>query len=415
MLVESGNPAHSLADSQRMREALVVARAARRDRRGDDRDRPPRRLRAAGAVAVREVGGDVLQLRLPAQRLPPAPAAPRAAAAARWPSRRSTPGSCEALGALHARTTSRRCGRLPRTGRAAFADAFFAALGGQARRSGRCAPILLYRTLGPTLPDGAAAAAALWGAAHRCAQENPDVGGAGRASRARASSRASGCSTPSWPARPASCSRSTSPRSAWRRLRTDDGQVHLAIPELLEELDGLATEPPPGGSADVPVRAVGRRAALVHRQHHLPRPGVAEARRRPARCASAPPTPSGWAWPTATWSRVTTKRGSVTAAVEVNDIMQPGPRLAAQRPRARLPRRGRRRLPSPAWRRTSSPPARTATGSPARPGTSTCRPGSSASLRWRSSGHRVCLGSGRAPHPVRRLAVPHRPHHRPHR
>ena len=38
----------------------------RRDRRRHDRDGPPGRLRAAGAVAVREVGGDVLQLRLPA-------------------------------------------------------------------------------------------------------------------------------------------------------------------------------------------------------------------------------------------------------------------------------------------------------------------------------------------------------------
>ena len=68
-----------------------VARAARRDRRRDDRDGAPRRLRAARAVAVREVGGDVLQLRLPAQRLPPAPAAARARPTACCPSPRSTP------------------------------------------------------------------------------------------------------------------------------------------------------------------------------------------------------------------------------------------------------------------------------------------------------------------------------------
>ena len=36
------NPAHSLADSKRMREALALARHARRDRRGDDRDRAAR-------------------------------------------------------------------------------------------------------------------------------------------------------------------------------------------------------------------------------------------------------------------------------------------------------------------------------------------------------------------------------------
>ncbi len=38
----------------------------------------------------------------------------------------------------------------------------------------RSRPIVLYRTLGPTLPDGAAAAAILWGAAHRCALGFPE-------------------------------------------------------------------------------------------------------------------------------------------------------------------------------------------------------------------------------------------------
>ena len=55
-----------------MREALARARHAGRDRRRDDRDRAARALRAAGVDAVREGRGDVLQLRLPAQLLPPA-------------------------------------------------------------------------------------------------------------------------------------------------------------------------------------------------------------------------------------------------------------------------------------------------------------------------------------------------------
>ena len=40
-------------------------------------------------------------------------------------------------------------------------------------RMRRLAPVLLYRTLGPTLPDGAAAAAVLWAAAHQLAASNP--------------------------------------------------------------------------------------------------------------------------------------------------------------------------------------------------------------------------------------------------
>ena len=71
MLIESGNPVHSLADSRRMREALdalelvVVIDVALTETRA------PCRLRAARGVAVREVGVHVLQPRVPAQRVPP--------------------------------------------------------------------------------------------------------------------------------------------------------------------------------------------------------------------------------------------------------------------------------------------------------------------------------------------------------
>src|SRR5205823_12946911 len=58
-------------------------------------------------------------------------------------------------------------------GRAEFAAAFFEATAANPTL-GALAPIVLYRTLGPTLPDGATSAAILWGAAHRCAQANPD-------------------------------------------------------------------------------------------------------------------------------------------------------------------------------------------------------------------------------------------------
>ncbi len=55
-------------------------RPRRRDRRGAHRDGPRGRLRAARRVAVREVGVHVLQPRVPAQRVPPAPAAVRSGA-----------------------------------------------------------------------------------------------------------------------------------------------------------------------------------------------------------------------------------------------------------------------------------------------------------------------------------------------
>ncbi len=79
MIVESANPCTRSPTAAHARGARS-ARARRRDRRRADRDRAPGRLRAAGAVAVREVGGDVLHPRVPEERLPAARADPRAAA-----------------------------------------------------------------------------------------------------------------------------------------------------------------------------------------------------------------------------------------------------------------------------------------------------------------------------------------------
>ena len=58
-------------------------------------------------------------------------------------------------------------------GREAYATAFFAPTSADPEL-GAMAPLVLYRTLGPTLPAGMASAALLWGAAHRCAFSNPN-------------------------------------------------------------------------------------------------------------------------------------------------------------------------------------------------------------------------------------------------
>jgi anaerobic selenocysteine-containing dehydrogenase len=59
-------------------------------------------------------------------------------------------------------------------GRDAFARAFALATTENPTLS-RLAPYVLYETLGPTLPEGLQAAAALWGLAHRCAMTYPDA------------------------------------------------------------------------------------------------------------------------------------------------------------------------------------------------------------------------------------------------
>ena len=190
------------------------ARPARRHRRRHDRDRAPRattccrRRRSSRSGRRRSSTSssrrNVFHLRRPLLDR----------ARARCPSRRSTPGSCEALGARRPTTTSRRCGRPPSRDGPQFAEAFFAATAANPTL-GALAPVVLYRTLGPTLPDGAASAAVLWGAAHRCAHvlSPTSVRRAGFDGEGLSSGEAA-VRRHRWPARRASCSRSTSTRTA---------------------------------------------------------------------------------------------------------------------------------------------------------------------------------------------------------
>ena len=104
------------------------------------------------------------------------------------------------------------------------------------------APVLLYLTLGRTLPDGAAAAAPLWAAAHRAAGEYGDA-----IRRALGSERSGGALGEELFAR-LLASRSGLVFTAheydeiWNLVRHADKRIHLAIPELLDWLRALDPE-----------------------------------------------------------------------------------------------------------------------------------------------------------------------------
>ncbi|MCU0271311.1 MAG: molybdopterin-dependent oxidoreductase, partial [Acidimicrobiales bacterium] len=170
MIVESGNPAHSLADSRRLRDALaaldvvvVIDVAMTETARLADYVLPaPTQYEKWEATFFNfDFPRNVFHLRRPLLDPPRGPL-PEPEIHARL---------VEALGALDPEVVARLRVAAGES-RAAFAEAFFAALAEQPEL-GRVAPVLLYRTLGPTLPDGAAAAALLWVAAHRCAQSFP--------------------------------------------------------------------------------------------------------------------------------------------------------------------------------------------------------------------------------------------------
>ena len=221
-------------------------------------------------------------------------------------------------------------------GRAEFADAFFGLLGAHPEL-GPLAPVLLYRTLGPTLPDGAASAAALWAAAHRCAQANPDGvrrAGFGEGLAAGEALFDAILSSPS-----GVVITEDEHDQAWRRVATDDGRIHLALPALLAELAGLADETPPTADPDWPfVLSAGERRAFsantIFRDPEWRKRDVSGLRVSPADAARLGLADGDRA-------RLTTPRG--VGRGDGRRARQPArrPRVAAQRP-GRRPHRRRR-------------------------------------------------------------------------
>ena len=147
-------------------------------------------------------------------------------------------------------------------GRAAFADAFFAATAANPEL-GRLAPVVLYRTLGPTLPDGAASAAILWGAAQRCAMANPD--GVRRAGHEGEGLELGEALFDAILASPSGVVITDDDQDeTWRRVGTDDGRIHLALDDLLDELATLGSSDPPGSSPEWPfVLSAGERRSFT--------------------------------------------------------------------------------------------------------------------------------------------------------
>src|SRR5207245_9017589 len=148
-----------------------------------------------------------------------------------------------------------------RCGRHEFAAAFAEATKANPRR-GSVAPVVLYRTLGETLPNGAAAAAALWPVAHRCASMSPDSvrrAGFGEGLEAGENLFDAIVAGPSGVVFAVDDYDET-----LRRIQTDDGRVKLNIAELLGELETLRTEVPPGDDPAWPLMLpAGRRRALA--------------------------------------------------------------------------------------------------------------------------------------------------------
>jgi anaerobic selenocysteine-containing dehydrogenase len=315
MLVESANPAHSLADSARMREAIaalelvvVIDVAMTETARLADYVLPaPTQFEKFEATFFNfDFPRNLFHLRRPVL---PAPdgvlAEPEIHARL-----------VEAAGALteHDYAALRAAAA---AGRAAFARAFMPLMADARLR--RLAPVLLYRTLGPTLPAGAAAAAVLWPAAHSCAAGNPaGVERAGYGTGLEAGERLFDAivSGPHGVVITDDVEDET-----WRRL--GERRIRLEVPELLAEVSALRERPAPCADPDWPfvLSAGERRAFTANTIIRDPR-----WRKRDAAGALRMSNADARLLGVTTGDRVrlTTRRGSTEVSVEATDRMRSG-------------------------------------------------------------------------------------------
>ena len=318
MFVESGNPAHSLADSQRMRQAIeacelvvVIDVAMTETARLADYVLP-----ASSQLEKWETTFFTLEF-------------PRNAIHLRAPLLDPMPGTLPEP-EIHARLL-RAMGALTdgdlaplraaaEQGRAAFTTAFFQALANPKLAS--MVPVVLYETLGKVQLGSAAPAAVMWGLAHICARTYPEsVRRAGFDGDAIAQGEA--LFEAIFTNRSGVVFSLDDYDETWRRVETADGKVRLAIPELLGELASLRDEDPSRRDPAFPfVLAAGERrsstANTIFRDPEWRRKDTDGALRISAEDAARLGVLDGGL------ARVTTKRGSVVATVEVTDTLRPG-------------------------------------------------------------------------------------------
>lgn len=206
--------------------------------------------------------------------------------------------------------------RAAREGLDAYLGAFFGAVGANPAL-GRVLPYVLYETLGPTLPDGLAGAAALWGLAQKTAMTYPDA--------VRRAGHADGNAlfTAILEGRSGVTFTVHEYEDDWSLVTHTDRRFALEIPEMLAELGALATDRPPLTSNEYPiVLSAGERRAFtandIIRDPGWRKRDADGALRVSVEDAAALGLVDGGR------ARITTAAGTAEASVEVTDVMLPG-------------------------------------------------------------------------------------------
>jgi anaerobic selenocysteine-containing dehydrogenase len=316
MFVESANPAHSLADSARMREALskldlvvVIDVAMTETARLADYVLPaPTQFEKHEATFFNfDFPRNIFHLRHPV--LPPiGDVLPEPEIHARL---------VEASGALGEDHYAPLREALASGGRAAFAQQFMGLLSDPRMR--RLATVLLYRTLGPTLPDDATAAAALWPAVHAFVAANP--AGVARAGYGDGLAAGEALFDTILAGSHGVVTTDDTADETWRRL--NGRRVQLDVPELLAQVAALPDRPAPTVEQEWPfVLSAGERRAFT--ANTIIR-DPAWRKRDPAGTLRMSDVDAGrLGLISGARVRLTTKRGSAEVLVEPTDRMRAG-------------------------------------------------------------------------------------------
>ena len=319
MIIESGNPVHSLADSPRMREALdalelvVVIDVAHTETTEYADYILPGASQFEKVEATFFGGGfpdNVFQLR---QRL----FEPREGTLVE-PEIHSR--LCRALGAY----TDEDLAPLREAAaesREKFGMVFLQTLSTKPQLAG-IVPVVLYETLGKSLPEGMASAALLWGATQSLASTEADsIRRAGFEGEGPALGDALFEAIIS---RPEGVVITSDPFDiTFDRIHTEDGKLELVIPELVQELADLIDEAPPSKNDAFPfILAAGERrtstANTIFRDPSWRKKDKDGALRMSPADAARLGIDSGGR------VRVTTKRGSVETLIEITDTLRDG-------------------------------------------------------------------------------------------
>lgn len=314
MIVESSNPAHSVADSAAVREALsslellvVIDVAMTETARLADYVLPAASQfeKPEATFFNLEFPHNTFHLRHPIfEPLPGTLAEPEIWARL-----------VRALGVVDDEDL-RPLRRAAESGLDAYAQAFFAAVSANPAL-GRVLPFVLYETLGPTLPDGLAGAAALWGLAQKTAMTYPEaVRRAGHADgnalfEAILSSRSGVTFSVHEYA------------DDFDLITHEDKRIALEMPEMLAEIGKLRDAPARLTSDEFPlVLSAGERRAFtandILRDPAWRKRDVDGALRISVEDAMAIGLVDGGS------ARITTAAGSARATVEISDAMLPG-------------------------------------------------------------------------------------------